>query len=377
MTAPVTEAARAPRPPHHDAPEGPTEARQEPAAVPSGRPQPSAPAAERRRRRLRWAAVVLVLAAAVAGLYLLTLMAGRQFHSLPEVVAVALGHDVEGATFVVGRLRLPRASLALVAGLSFGLAGVSFQTLLRNPLASPDVIGISAGASTAAVVGIVWFGVSGTGLASIAVVAALAVAAAIYALARRGGAAGTRLILIGIGAAAMLESLTLYALSKAGSWDLQEATRWLAGSLNGATWDRVLPVALAFVLLAPVLLAQGRALTALALGDDAAAGLGVAVPRTRVTVILVAVALVAFATASTGPIAFVAFLAGPIAAGLVGPGRSLLLPAALVGAALVLGADFAGQHLFATRYPVGVVTGVLGAPFLVYLIVRSNRAGAM
>jgi len=127
--------------------------------------------------------------------------------------------------------------------------------------------------------------------------------------------------------------------------------------------------------LTPALLALSRDLSMMQLGEDTASALGVRVERTRVMVIVAAVCLIAFATAAAGPIAFVAFLSGPIAARLLGPGGSLLVPAGLVGALLVLVADFAGQFAFDVRYPVGVVTGVLGAPYLVYLIVRTHRAG--
>jgi iron complex transport system permease protein len=106
-----------------------------------------------------------------------------------------------------------------------------------------------------------------------------------------------------------------------------------------------------------------------------AAALGIRLERTRILLIIAAVGLIAFATAACGPIAFVAFLAGPIAARIVGPGASLLVPSALVGALLVLVADFVGQYAFSIRYPVGVVTGVLGAPYLIYLLIRTNRAG--
>lgn len=127
--------------------------------------------------------------------------------------------------------------------------------------------------------------------------------------------------------------------------------------------------------LTPVLLSLARDLSAMQLGDDTAAALGVRVERTRIAVIVAAVGLIAFATAAAGPIAFVAFLSGPIAARLVGVGGSLLVPSGLVGALMVLVADFAGQFAFDVRYPVGVVTGVLGAPYLVFLIVRTHRAG--
>lgn len=324
-----------------------------------------------RRRRL----VIALLVVLVVATFAVTLMVGRTVYPPADVVRVILGEDVPGASFTVGRLRLPRAVLGALAGLCFGLGGVTFQTMLRNPLASPDVIGISAGASAAAAIAIVTLSLDEAQVSALAIVAALIVALLVYTLAFRDGVVGTRLILIGIGISAMLDSVTSYVLSRAAEWDLQEATRWLTGSLNGVGWDQTVPAVVALVVLAPVLLSQGRNLSALRLGDDTASALGVRVERTRITVIVVAVGLIAFATAAAGPIAFVAFLSGPIAARIVGAGGSLLVPAGLVGALLVLVADFAGQFAFDTRYPVGVVTGVLGAPYLVYLIVRTHRAG--
>ncbi|WP_329207572.1 iron chelate uptake ABC transporter family permease subunit [Streptomyces sp. NBC_01693] len=323
------------------------------------------------RRRL----VALVLAVLVVAAFAVTLMAGQTFYPPRDVVRVILGEQVPGASFTVGRLRLPRAVLAVTAGFSFGMAGVTFQTMLRNPLASPDVIGISSGASAAAAVAIVSLSLGETQVSVLAIVAALVVALLVYTLAFRDGVVGTRLILIGIGISAMLDSITSYVLSRAAEWDLQEATRWLTGSLNGVGWDQTVPAVIALAVLTPVLLSQGRNLSALRLGDDTASALGVRVERTRITVIVAAVGLIAFATAAAGPIAFVAFLSGPIAARIVGAGGSLLVPAGLVGSLLVLVADFAGQFAFDTRYPVGVVTGVLGAPYLVHLIVRTHRAG--
>ncbi|MES0835735.1 FecCD family ABC transporter permease [Nocardiopsis tropica] len=327
------------------------------------------------RRTARRGAVVAVLAVLIIAVFATSLMVGRTFYPPADVVAVILGEQVPGASFTVGTLRLPRAVLAVAAGLCFGIGGVTFQTMLRNPLASPDIIGISSGASAAAAFAIVVLSLGRTGVSVVAITAGLAVALLVYALAFRGGVAGTRLILIGIGIAAMLDSLTSYVLSQAAEWDLQEAMRWLTGSLNGSTWTETVPVLLALAVLAPLLLSQSRNLSAMQLGDDTASALGVRVERTRIIVIVAAVGLIAFATAAAGPIAFVAFLSGPIAARIVGPGGSLLVPSALVGALLVLVADLVGQYAFGTRFPVGVVTGVLGAPYLVYLIVRTNRAG--
>ncbi|GGN13859.1 iron complex transport system permease protein [Actinoplanes campanulatus] len=327
----------------------------------------------RRGRRRR--AVLAGFAVAVVAMLAVSLMVGQTFYPPEDVLRVILGETVPGASFTVGELRLPRAVLALVTGLCFGMGGVTFQTMLRNPLASPDIIGISSAASAAAAFGIIVLNLDETGVSVFAIVAALGVALVIYLLSFKDGVAGTRLVLIGIGIAAMLNSATSYVLSQAGQWDLQAATRWLNGSLNGSTWDEAVPVLLALLVFGPLLLGQARNLTMLGLGDDTAAALGTRLERTRLVSIVAAVGLIAFATSATGPIAFVAFLAGPIAARLVGPGGSLLLPAALVGSLLVLVADFIGQFAFDTRFPVGVITGVLGAPYLIYLLVRTNRAG--
>ena len=332
-------------------------------------------ARNRRGRSNRLRTVVIVFAALIAAAFVVSLMVGKTFYSPLEVIGVIFGQDVAGATFTVGRLRLPRATLAILAGLCFGLGGVTFQTMLRNPLASPDIIGISSGASAAAAFAIITLSLGATEVSVFAIVVGLGVALLVYVLSFKSGVAGTRLILIGIGIAAMLDSVTAYVLSQAAQWDLQEAQRWLTGSLNGTTWGAVIPVAIAMAVLTPVLLSQSRNLSMTQLGDDAASALGVRVERTRLVVIIAAVGLIAFATAAAGPIAFVAFLSGPIAARIVGPGSSLLIPSALVGALLVLVADFVGQYAFGTRYPVGVITGVLGAPYLIYLIVRTNRAG--
>lgn len=329
----------------------------------------------RRRRLRRRATIVAVLAVLIAAVFLVSLMVGNTFYTPAEVMRVVAGEQVTGASFTVGELRLPRALLGVLAGLAFGMAGVTFQSILRNPLASPDIIGISAGASAAAVIGIIVLSLSETLVSVLALAGGLVTALAIWLLSHRGGFAGTRLILIGIGVAAMLDSVITYVLSRAAAWDLQEAMRWLTGSLNGASWESVAPLALAAAVLVPTMVAQTRNLGVLRLGDDTAAGLGVALSRSRLLLIVSAVALLAFATAATGPIAFVAFMAGPIAARLLGPGGSLLVPAGLIGALLVLSADLVGQFAFENRYPVGVITGILGAPYLVYLLIRTNRSG--
>ncbi|MFN7102027.1 MAG: FecCD family ABC transporter permease [Pseudorhizobium sp.] len=330
---------------------------------------------QRRHRTRRHRLVILVLVALLTASFALTLSLGQSYTPPGDVLRVLLGQDVAGASFAVGQLRLPRAVLSVLAGLSFGLGGVAFQIMLRNPLASPDIIGISSGASAAAVFAIVVLSLSGPIVSIIAVIAGLTIALLVYGLSFSNGMAGTRLILVGIGVSAMLESVIAYILSRAPAWSLQEAMRWLTGSVNGAQLDQALPLLLGLVVFGGLLLSQGRNLEALRLGDDTAAGLGVRVARTRMIVIVAAVGMIASATAITGPIAFVAFLSGPIAARMIGSKGSLLIPSALIGATLVLVGDYAGQFLLPGRYPVGVVTGALGAPYLIFLIVRVNRAG--
>ena len=329
----------------------------------------------RRRRAQRHRRVIGLLLALVAAVFVLTLLLGQSFTPPQAILRTLMGEDVPGVAFTVGQLRLPRALLAILAGLSFGLGGVAFQIMLRNPLASPDIIGISWGASAAAVFAIVVLGLSGPIVSVLAVSAGLGVALLVYALSFRNGVAGTRLILVGIGVSAMLESVIAYILSTAPAWTLQEALRWLTGSVNGAQIGQTLPLFVALLVFGGLLLSRGRDLEALRLGDDTAAALGVRVGRTRVLVMVAAVGMIASATAISGPIAFVAFLSGPIAARIAGNNGSLLLPAALTGAALVLVGDYCGQFLLPSRYPVGVVTGALGAPYLIFLIVRVNRSG--
>jgi iron complex transport system permease protein len=336
---------------------------------------PGVIAASRRRRGRRHALVVMTLLLVVAAIFVFTLSVGQTVTPPGEVLRVLMGESVPGASFTVGQLRLPRAVLAILAGLSFGLGGVAFQIMLRNPLASPDIIGISSGAGAAAVFAIIVLAMKGPMVSVFAVVAGLGVALLVYGLSSRNGVAGTRLVLVGIAVSAMLESVISYILSQAPAWNLQEAMRWLTGSVNGMQLAQAVPLLLSLVVFGGLLLSRTKDLEALRLGDDTAAALGVRVSAARIMIIVGAVGVIASATAVTGPIAFVAFLSGPIAARIVGSSGSLLVPSALIGAVLVLGGDYIGQFLLPGRYPVGVVTGALGAPYLIFLIVRVNRTG--
>lgn len=345
------------------------------ATTPSTRSTATALESGRRHRARRRTTVLAVLVLLTLVAWFASLMLGHKVYGVEEVVRVLLGEKVPGASFTVGDLRLPRACLAVLTGIAFGMGGVTFQTMLRNPLASPDIIGISTGASAAGVFAIVVLGLSGLAVSAVALGAALVVALGIYMLAWKDGVVGSRLILIGIGAAAMLHAVISWVLVQASEYDVQAAMRWFTGNLNNADWQLVVPLGVAIAIALPVLVAHSGRLDLLHLGDDTAAALGVPVERTRLVCIVAAVVLIACATAAAGPVAFVAFLAGPIAARLIGPGTPLLIPAALVGALLVLVADQVGQWALDARYPVGVITGALGAPYLVYLLIRTNRTG--
>lgn len=324
-------------------------------------------------RRRRVTLTIIMLALALVALYVVSLCVGDRTYSISQVLQVITGQQVPGASFTVGELRLPRATTAVLTGFAFGVAGVCFQALLRNQLASPDIIGITAGANTSAVAGIIVFGLSGPVLSAFSVAGGLITALLIAALAwGRGGASG-RLILIGIAVSAMFDAVTMWLLVNANQWEVQNASRWMTGSLNNASWETLTPLAIALLVTAPALAVLASRLQTLRLGDETAAALGVHVMRTRISVMVVAVLLLALATATTGPIAFVSFLAGPIAMWMLGPSHSPVFASGLVGAVLVLASDFTAAHLLPHTYPVGVVTGALGGVLLIVLLIRSNR----
>ena len=330
----------------------------------------------RRRRTTRVASITAVLACVCFAVFCVSLSVGDYDIPVPDVVATLFGGGDSASQFIINELRLPRALTAVLAGAGFGLSGAIFQTLVRNPLASPDIIGITQGASASAVVCILGFGLSGYSVSIGAFVGALVTALAIYLLAWRDGISGYRFVLIGIAMAAILMSVISYMMTRAEVYDAQQALVWITGSLNAKTWATVQIIAWASVVLIPLAMYFGRGLQALQMGDDAARSLGHRVERSRLSLIVIAVALAAVATAAAGPVAFVAFVAGPIARRLVGYNGLALVPAALIGALVMLASDFIAQHAIPdTQFPVGVVTGIVGAPYLLWLLVTTNRVG--
>ncbi len=328
-----------------------------------------------RKRQTRRNTVSWLLTALVLCLCGLMLIKGNTDYPLATVFKVLWGDNIKGATYAISTLRLPRMLTGLLSGIAFGMAGNTFQTMLRNPLASPDIIGITTGSSAAAVFCIMMLGLGQNAVSVISLVAGLAVALFVYALSQGGRFSGGRLILIGIGVQAMLGAFVSFLLLKGAEYDVANALRWMRGSLNGARMESV-PVLLAVVTVCCLLIILlTKHLQILELGEEAATTLGIRTNATRLMLMLLSVLLTAFATAATGPIAFISFLSGPIAAKLTGTGHASPIPAGLMGATLVLGADLIGQFAFATRYPVGVITGILGAPYLIFLLIRINRKG--
>jgi iron complex transport system permease protein len=312
-------------------------------------------------------------------LALLVFSVGTGEFSIPpkEVVETLLGGGDRSTRFVIETLRLPRALTGILVGAALGAAGAIFQSITRNPLGSPDVVGFVQGASAGAVLEIVVLGGGTFAIAAGAVVGGVATAALVYVLAYRGGVQGYRLVLIGIGIAAMLVAVTDYLLTRSTLEEAQAANVWLTGSLNGRGWEHVRPVGAALAILLPATALLARQLRMLELGDDVARALGVPIERSRLALVLVAVLLAAVATASAGPVVFVALAAPQIARRLTrasGPGVAC---AALMGAALLLGADFASERVFGpTRLPVGVMTGVGGGLYLIWLLRREWRGAS-
>ncbi|MEV4895588.1 iron ABC transporter permease, partial [Nonomuraea sp. NPDC055795] len=225
---------------------------------------------------------------------------------LGEVVGALFGQGEQGQLFVVWQLRLPRALVGLMAGAAFGLSGALFQTMTRNPLASPDMIGVTQGAGVAVVAGIVLGLDAGPGAQVLAFAGAVAAALLTYLLAWRRGVTGYRVVLIGIGLSWMFTSATEYLMVITDAFQAQAALGWLFGNLNGRTWDQVTPLALALAVLAPLALLLGRSSRALQLGEDVAVVLGTPVQRARFALLATGVGLVAFGTTAAGPVAFVA-----------------------------------------------------------------------
>ena len=325
------------------------------------------------------ALLALVLAAAVS------LGRGDFPISVTDVLGTLVGAGDETQRFIVLELRAPRIVVAVLVGLALGASGALIQTFARNPLASPDILGVTGGAAIGAVSVIVLGGATttvggvlgGVGLPAAALAGAFLMALLIFGLAWRAGVDGYRLVLIGIGLSAMSRAVVEYLLTRSDIWDAAAANVWITGSLNGRGWDQALPLGLALVVLFPLALAMSRVLGVLQFGDETARALGVRVPLAQAAVVVVAVALAAFAVAAAGPIQFVALVVPQIAVRLAGGSRPPVVASALLGALLVVLSDLLARTVLPDSFPVGVVTAIVGAPYLLWLLVRGRRRSTL
>jgi len=326
------------------------------------------------RLDVRTVAVCLALAALALVVALVTLASGDFQVALADVAGALLGQAEGRIRMVVLEWRLPRTALAVLLGAALGLAGAIFQSLTRNPLGSPDIIGFDAGAYTGALVIITLVGGGYFAVAGGALLGGLLTAALVYVLAYRRGVQGFRLIIVGIGVSAMLTSLNTWMLLRAKLEVAMAAAIWGAGSLNGMTLERLGYAGLILAVLVPLALAMSRPMAQLELGDDAARAMGVNAERSRLALLVVGVALTATVTATAGPIGFVALAAPQLARRLTGSGGVAMLPAAAMGALLLVSADYLAQRAFApTQLPVGIVTVSLGGVYFAWLLLHEAR----
>lgn len=322
--------------------------------------------------------VVLTLVVATLAVGVWSMMVGDFPLSVGQVLGALFGDGGKDAEFIVETLRLPRALTGMMVGAALGMSGAVFQSIARNPLGSPDIIGFESGAAAGAVVMITMFDASNTQVAAGAVAGGLLTALLVYVLAYTRGVAASRLVLVGIGIGFTASALVDYLITRAQIYDVQRAAVWLTGSLNGRSWDHVRTIGIALIALAPLIMLARRSLDRLELGDDTAMALGVRVGRTKLFLILLAVGLAALSVAAAGPIVFVAFVSAPIARRLTSTPGACVVPAACVGAFLTTAADLAARRVFApTEFPVGIATAVIGAPYLLWLLSRQARTGAL
>lgn len=322
--------------------------------------------------------VTLVLALSAFLVFCLSIAVGDFPIGLSRVIATLLGQGEQVDEFVVMDLRMPRALAGLVVGIALGVSGAITQSVARNPLASPDILGITGGASVVAVFLVTVSGgaaaavVGSVGLSAAALLGGLGTGLLVYFLAWRRGIDGFRLILIGISVSAVMQALTTWLLVSADIRDVARAQAWLVGSLDGRSWDEVNIALWGSLVLLVVVAAAAFSFKPMHLGDDVAAGLGVRYTRVRAVLLLCAVLLAAVAVSAAGPVPFVALVAPQVAMRLARCPTPPMVASGLLGALLLTGSDLIARTALPVTLPVGVVTAAIGGPFLVYLLVRAN-----
>ncbi|MDT0609174.1 FecCD family ABC transporter permease [Streptomyces lancefieldiae] len=323
--------------------------------------------------------VTLLLAAATFLVFCLSIGVGDFPIGLPRVVATILGRGERVDEFVIMDLRMPRALAGLVVGLALGVSGAITQSVARNPLASPDILGITSGAGTVAVFLVTVTGgtaaavMDTVGLSAAALAGGLGTGLLVYFLAWRRGIDGFRLILIGISVSAVMEAITTWLLVRADIRDVARAQAWLVGSLDNRSWDEVWVAFWGTLVLLVVVSCLAFQFRPLHFGDEIAAGLGVRYAMVRAVLLLCAVLLAGVAVSAAGPVPFVALVAPQVAMRLARCPTPPLPASGLVGALLLIGADLIARTALPVSLPVGVVTAAIGGPFLIHLLVRANR----
>ncbi|QUQ69655.1 FecCD family ABC transporter permease [Kutzneria sp. CA-103260] len=333
------------------------------------------------RFRLRPLLVPLLALALLVLVVALNIRLGDFPMTVGDVLRVLVGAGDPTEQYIVFDLRLPRTLTGLLVGAALGMSGAITQAISRNPLASPDVLGVTPGASAGAVGVIVlasgFGGVAGVagaiGLPVAALIGGLLSAGLVYLLAWRRGVDGYRLVLVGIGVQAFMLNLTYWLLTIGDISQAGQALVWITGSLNGRSWSDLVPVAIALGVFLPLSLVGAHVLGALQFDDDTVRNLGARVELSRFAMILIAVILAAVATAAAGPVLFVALATPQIAVRLAGTARPPLIASAVLGALLISVSDLVARTAFGIELPVGVVTAVLGAPYLMFLIIRKRR----
>ena len=327
------------------------------------------------KRRRNALVVVVALAATLVSLMAARVLLGRYTVTFLDFFAILGGATIPGATFVVMEDKLPRAVLGALAGLAFGASGALFRRVLGNPLASPDILGISHGASAGAVAGMALWGLRGVEIVPAALIGSgIALVIVLCASAgRHTGIVGQRFLIGGVAVAALGTAVVTQLIARLSLTDAQQAAVWTVGSLAGASGSRIAWLSMALVVLLPLGAWLHTALRPVELGPELAVGLGARPVPTRAAALGVGTVLAAAATAVAGPLAFVALLSTPAATAL-GRGRPGILAAALTGAVIVVTADIvASEALSTVDLPTGVVTGAIGAPAMLWILLRSRK----
>ena len=323
--------------------------------------------------RLRLLLVCGALVAAAVGLSVASLITGSLEITIGEVVRTLLGGDTGFTRIVVMEWRLPRAIAAVACGAALGAAGAVFQSLTRNPLASPDIIGFTMGAQTGALLIAVLLGAGFVSVSAGALAGGIGIAVVVYLLAWRDGIHGVRLIVTGVAISAMLAAANTWLMLRSDLDVAITAAIFNAGTLAGITLAEALWVSLVTAVLLAGLTLTGPGMRQLELGDDTARTHGTRVESTRLAAIGIAVALTAAVTAVAGPIVFIALAAPQIGRRLTHTAGICLPAAAFTGALLLALADYTAQHLLPTETPVGLVTLALGGGYLLWLLAHQRR----